>query len=326
MDHSSHPLPPLDALRAFEAAARTGSFSAAAESLNVTHGAVSRQIAKLEQWLGLRLFHRQARGVVVTPDGQRLFQRTSEAFALIADTSNRWTEPRGTAVVRLTSLPSICGLWLMPRLADLEGREADPGGALRILLSVDHRALDLADEGMDLAIRCGWGAMPARVSLKLFEEWCYPLAAPGLAAQIGEGDPERLLAFPLIHDSDASGWRTWFAAHGLDYKPRPQDRRFEDYNLVLDACVCGLGIALARPPLVRSKLRSGRVVPVDPRTALNPTSYWLDRPPGRMRNAAAELARRIAAEAEVPAEALETFLNPETPEGHGRPFIPWTAA
>ncbi|WP_044563415.1 LysR family transcriptional regulator [Azospirillum sp. B4] len=326
MDHSSHPLPPLDTLRAFEAAARTGSFSAAAAALNVTHGAVSRQIAKLEQWLGLRLFHRQARGVVVTPDGQRLFQRTSEAFALIADTSNRWTEPRGTAVVRLTSLPSICGLWLMPRLAGLEGREGDAGGALRILLSVDHRALDLADEGMDLAIRCGWGALPGRVSLKLFEEWCYPLASPILADQVGQGDPARLLAFPLIHDSDASGWRTWFAAQGLDYRPRPQDRRFEDYNLVLDACVCGLGIALARPPLVRSKLRSGRVVPVDDRTVLNPTSYWLDRPPGRMRTAALELARRIAAEAEVSPEALATFLNAETPEGHGRPFIPWTAA
>ncbi|MDZ5648513.1 LysR family transcriptional regulator [Nitrospirillum sp. BR 11828] len=326
MDHSSQPLPPLDALRAFEAAARTGSFSAAADTLNVTHGAVSRQIAKLEQWLGLRLFHRQARGVAMTPDGQRLFQRTSEAFALIADTSNRWTEPRGTAVVRLTSLPSVCGLWLMPRLAMLEGRDSDPGGALRILLSVDHRPLDLADEGMDLAIRCGWGAMPGRVSLKLFEEWCYPLASPDLAAAVGLGDPERLLAFPLIHNSDATGWRAWFAARGLDYKPRPQDRRFEDYNLVLDACACGLGIALARPPLAQAQIHGGRVVRVDPRTALNPTSYWLDRPPGRLRAAATELARRLTAEADVTPEALAVFLNPETPEGHGRPFIPWTAA
>ncbi|MDE1146382.1 MAG: LysR family transcriptional regulator [Azospirillaceae bacterium] len=326
MDHSSAPLPPLDALRAFEAAARTGSFSAAAEGLNVTHGAVSRQIAKLEQWLGLRLFHRQARGVAMTPDGQRLFQRTSEAFALIAGTSNRWTEPRGGAVVRLTSLPSICGLWLMPRLTVLEGKDSDPGGALRILLSVDHRALDLADEGMDLAIRCGWGAMPGRVSLKLFEEWCYPIAAPGLADGIGAGDPERLLAFPLIHDSDATGWRAWFGAHGLDYRPRPQDRRFEDYNLVLDACACGLGIALARPPLVQGKLRGGRVVPVDPRTVLNPTGYWLDRPPGRLRTASATLARRIAVEAGVDADVLAAFLAEEAPEGRGRPFIPWTAA
>ena len=102
MDHSSN-LPPLDTLRAFEAAARTGSFSSAAEALNLTHGAVSRQIAKLEHWLGLRVFLRQARGVSLTPEGQRLLQRTQEAFALIADTSERWREARGASVVRVSA-------------------------------------------------------------------------------------------------------------------------------------------------------------------------------------------------------------------------------
>ena len=80
MDHSLKPMLPLETLRGFEAAARTGSFSAAAEQLNITHGAISRQIAKLEQWLGLKLFERGARGVSLTPEGQRLFLRTSEAF------------------------------------------------------------------------------------------------------------------------------------------------------------------------------------------------------------------------------------------------------
>ena len=120
MDHSLQPMLPLETLRGFEAAARTGSFSAAAEHLNVTHGAISRQIAKLEGWLGLKLFDRGARGVSLTPEGQRLFLRTSEAFALISDTTDRWSDPRGAAVVRLTSIPSISGLWLMPRLHALE--------------------------------------------------------------------------------------------------------------------------------------------------------------------------------------------------------------
>ena len=120
MNHISRPpLPPLDGLRAFEAAAQSGSFSAAASALNVTHGAISRQVAKLEHWLGLKLFERKARGVALTPDGQRLFLRTSEAFALIADNSERWTETRGPAVVRLGSIPSVSSLWLMPRLARL---------------------------------------------------------------------------------------------------------------------------------------------------------------------------------------------------------------
>jgi LysR family transcriptional regulator, glycine cleavage system transcriptional activator len=231
MDHSS---PPLDTLRAFEAAARSGSFSAAAEALNLTHGAVSRQVAKLEHWLGLRVFERQARGVALTPEGQRLFQRTQEAFSVFADSSDRWSEPRGAAVVRFSATPSVCSLWLMPRWQRLESGEP----SLRIVLQVDHRKVDLEEEGIDLAIRCGRGGAPGRVSVQLFEEWCYPVASPELAKAIGEGRPERFLDQPLIHDSDAAGWRAWFNAQGLDFRPRQQDRRFEDYNLVLDAAAC----------------------------------------------------------------------------------------
>ena len=307
MDHSSITLPPLDTLRAFEAAARTGSFSGAANALNITHGAISRQIARLEQWLGMRLFERQARGVQMTAEGQRLFQRTREAFALIADTSDRWREPRGASIVRLASIPSLSGLWLMPRLSRLEA--GDP--ALRILLLIEHRAVDLEDEGVDLAIRCGRGSLPGRVSVEMFEEWCFPVASPALAAEIEQGKPERLLEQSLIHDSDASGWRAWFAAHGLDYRPRPQDRRFEDYNLVLDAAAAGLGVALARPPLARAQIEIGRLAMVDHRTARNPVSYWLDRPAGSMRPAALALARRIATEAELPEDKLAAFLKPD---------------
>jgi DNA-binding transcriptional LysR family regulator len=297
----------LDTLRAFEAAARAGSFSAAASALNLTHGAISRRIARLEGWLGLRVFERQARGIALTPEGQRLFRRTQEAFALIADTSDRWSEPRGPAVVRVNSMPSVCSLWLMPRVAQFEA--GDP--PLRIILLIDHRMADLADQGVDLAIRCGRGGLPGRVSVKLFEEWCFPIAAPDLARRIGTGDPARLLAAPLIHDSDASGWRTWFAAHGLDYRPRPQDRRFEDYNLVLDAAACGLGIALARPPLAQAPMEAGRLARVDDRTVLNPVSYWLDRPVGTVRAASATLAKRIADEAGMTADTLAAFLRPD---------------
>ena len=106
-------------------------------------------------------------------------------------------------------------------------------------------------------------------------------------------------------------WRAWFAAHGMDYRPRPQDRRFEDYNLVLDAAAHGLGIALARPPLTADQLASGRIVAVDERTALNPVSYWLDRPIGRPRAAAAELTRRIGKEAGLAPEKIEAFLAAE---------------
>ncbi len=302
MDHSS--LPPLDTLRAFDTAARTGSFSATADALNLTHGAVSRQIAKLERWFGHRLFDRQARGVALTPEGQRLFLRTTEAFSIIADGSDRWVEARGTQVVRLTSIPSVSSLWLMQRLAVFEGK--DP--ALRIEFSVEHRHVDLEAEGADLAIRCGRGRVPNRISVQLFEEWCYPIAAPDLARRLGSGAPERLLDFPLIHDSDASAWRAWFAAQGIDYRPRPQDRRFEDYNLVLDAAAHGLGIALARPPMTEGSHHQSRFVQVDQHQVKNPVSYWLDRPQRKPRPAAIVLARRIMAEAGLPRETAETFI------------------
>lgn len=306
MDHSlPSQLPPLDTLRAFEAAARLGSFSAAAETLNLTHGAISRQVAKLERWLGLKLFMREARGVKLTPDGDRLYVSTREAFALIGAYSDRWTEPRGSAVVRLSALPSVSSRWLMPRLAKLEAGDPD----LRILFSVDHRQVDLEEEGIDLALRCGRGEVPGRVSLQLFDEWCYPVASPELARRIGSGDAERLLKYPLIHDSSATGWRAWFAEQGLDYRPAAHDRRFEDYGLVLDAAACGLGIALARPPLAQRDLDAGRVVAVDKRVARNSVSYWLDRPPGKLRPAAVQLATRIAAEAGVAPTALATFID-----------------
>jgi LysR family glycine cleavage system transcriptional activator len=202
----------------------------------------------------------------------------------------------------------VSSLWLMPRLKVFE--EGDL--SLRIEFVVEHRNIDLEAEGIDLAIRCGRGTLPGRVSVRLFEEQCFPITAPALANSIGDGAPERLLDYPLVHDSDASGWRAWFAAQGLDYRPRPQDRRFEDYNLVLDAAAHGLGVALARPPLAGEALRSGRVVAADPRTALNPVSYWLDRTSSRLRPSAAELARRIMAEASVTGAAVETFLKAAT--------------
>jgi DNA-binding transcriptional LysR family regulator len=304
VDHSSKQLPPLDTLRAFEAAARTGSFSAAAESLNLTHGAVSRQIGKLEDWLGFRVFDRGARGVALTIEGNRLFIRTSEAFSLIADNTDRWTEPRGAAVVRLASIPSICGLWLIPRLPKLE---AGPP-PLRIVLNIDIRQIDLDDEGIDLSVRCGRGAIPGRVSLQLFEEQVFPIASPAIAKALGKGDAARVLKQPLIHDSDAGAWRAWLGSHGIDYQPRAQDRRFEDYNLVLNAASNGLGIALARPPLTGPLLEAGHIVAVDDRTALNPVSYWMDRPQGSPRPAAADLARRIAREAGVSEKKIEAFL------------------
>ena len=307
VDHSSERLPPLDTLRAFESAARLGSFSAAAAELSLTHGAISRQIARLEGWLSQRLFERHGRGVSTTQDGRRLQMRTIEAFALLVDGSDRWPAARGPAIVRLTALPSLSSLWLIPRMSRMES--GDP--PLRIELTIEGRSADLAEEIIDFGLRWGNSNMPGRVGMRLLEDMAFPIASPELAARIGDGDPARLLEFTLVNDSDTSGWRRWFEACEIDYRPRRTDRRFEDYSTVLTAVAAGLGIGLARPSLTDVALESGRVVQVDHRIAPATGSYWLDRAPGVPRAAAALLARRIASEAGVPPATCDRFLAEE---------------
>src|SRR5262245_21363183 len=150
MIHSSPTLPPLDTLEAFAHAARTGSFSAAAARLGLTHGAVSRQVSRLERWMGVRLFERAARGVSLTPDGHRFFTRAEEALALLGTDSDRWAPRHGPAVVRFSVTPSVASLWLFSRIREIEGAN------LVLDLLLEHRLADFS-EGVDLAIRCGRG-------------------------------------------------------------------------------------------------------------------------------------------------------------------------
>jgi len=305
MAHSLDRLPPLDTLRAFESAARLGSFSAAAIELNLTHGAISRQIARLETWVGHRLFQRHGRGVTTTLDGRRLQLRAIEAFALLSEGGDRWLSARGPAVVRLTAPPAFSELWLIPRLSRLEA--GDP--PLQIDLRVESRSVDLGDEIVDLALRWGRGRVPGRLSMSLLQDLAYPIASPALAARIGSGPPERLLDFPILHTGDIGGWRSWFEQGGLDYAPRRQDRRFLEYNILLAAVRAGLGIGLSRPSMIGQALADGSVVAVDPRTVPAPGLYWMDRIAGPPRPAAATLARRIADAAGADPELCEQFLS-----------------
>jgi DNA-binding transcriptional LysR family regulator len=308
MSHSERQLPPLDSLRAFEAAARLGTFSAAADQLNVTHGAISRRIAGLERWLGQRLFRRGSRGVVLTADGDRLFARTTQAFEMLSEGSDRWHDVRRGSVVRITSLRAVCSRWIIPRLAELEAGEH----RTRIDLVIDDsRPLDMDEFALDLAIRVGPGPSPGRKSLKLLEEICFPVASRQMAKQIRGNDVGALLDYPLLNNRDATLWRAWFRAFGVNYRPRPQDRRFSDYGLVLDAAEQGLGLAIGRPLLISDRLEAGRLIRIGDFAAPNPDPYWLDRPIGPVRVAAAAVARKIGSAFGLPDNAIEDFLGDE---------------
>lgn len=291
MDHSSTPArPPLDSLDTVCVVARHDSFSAAAEALGLTHGAVSRRVATVEAWLGTALFERHGRGVRLTPDGQRFVSRVEAAFRLIDEAAVRWRRRRGPEVVRVSVVPGFAKLWLFERLAALE--QGDP--ALRIEIAVEGRNADVEGGEVDLAVRYGAGNWPGLQAVRLLPERLYPVAHPDLARRVG-ASPDGMLQAPLLHDSDLTGWRTWFATGGIALKPRPQDRRFEDYTLVLAAAEAGLGIALARAPFSDRAIRAAGLVRLGEHEVPSPLTYHLLTRTGGARPAVAALTARMTA-------------------------------
>ena len=143
--------PPLVSLETVCTVARQGSFLAAAEVAGLTHGAISRRVAAVENWLGMTLFERHARGVRLTPDGQRFVGRIEQAFGIIDSAADQWRSPRSPRLVKLSMVPSFAKLWFFERQAALESEAP----ALRIELDIDHRNVDVAGEQADLAIRYG---------------------------------------------------------------------------------------------------------------------------------------------------------------------------
>ncbi|HEY5801171.1 MAG TPA: LysR substrate-binding domain-containing protein, partial [Burkholderiaceae bacterium] len=263
--------PPLTSLETICAVARAGSLTAAADAAGITHGAVSRRVAAVENWLGVALFERHGRGVRLTTEGQRYVHRLEQAFAIIDGAADQWRTRGNARVVKLSVGASFANMWLLPRLAALELQAP----ALRIKLDIGSRNADLAAGEADLAVRYGRGAWP-NVDVELFmPETLHPVAAPELAAQLRDADAARLLEHPLLHDSDLTGWRAWLAGAGLGIKPRAQDRRFEDYTLVLAAAEAGLGIALARLPLAQGYLARGVLCKVGERAIASPLAYYL---------------------------------------------------
>ncbi|HEV7367452.1 LysR substrate-binding domain-containing protein [Arenibaculum sp.] len=275
MQHSSL-LPPLEALQAVISADATGSFSAAAAALDVTHGAISRRVAAVEAWAGCVVFVRHGRGVRLTYEGQQLVARIEQALALLDD--GRGPGRRGPAVdvVRVGIVPSFARLWLLPNLAALEGRPQD----LRVEPDIDHRFMSLSDAR--IAIRYGRGDWPGVSAVPLFGETLVPVASAAVAAGIAgaagvgggaEATAERLLEYPLINDTTDTVWRTWLSAAGIDYERRPRDRAFPDYDLTLMAAAQGLGIAILREPYGAPLCRALGLQPVSALRAESPLRF-----------------------------------------------------
>lgn len=255
-------LPPLNALRAFEAAARHLSFTKAAEELHVTQAAVSHQVKHLEQSLGLPLFRRTNRAILLTDAGQSYLPAVREALDAIAEATERIGSQRQRGPLRISVLPSFAAKWLMPRLARF--REEHPN--IDVLLSATNELVDLHQEEVDAAIRFGRGTYPDLDITFLMSESVFPVCSPRLL----EGAhplkrPGDLKHHTLLHDEvlgtvDDPDWRIWLAAAGIDDIDPRRGPGYSDSSLVLQAAIAGQGVALARSTLAHDDLLAGHLV------------------------------------------------------------------
>ncbi len=260
-----HQLPPLTALRSFEAAARHGSFSRAADELCVTHGAVSRQVKGLEEWVGVALFDRHGKRVELTDAGRRFADKVSAAFGEIASATRALSvEGSRTRVLTLNVLPTFAMRWLLPRLAKFQF--AHPQIELRLVTS-DEPLDRIAPGQFDVAVRREGAAHQKEYRTGLvFTEEELPVCSPEFARANTVAGPGDLKSLPLlVADTRSGSWDRWFAAAGAEgVGARAALRRFDHFYLALQAAIDGLGFALGPLPLIEDDLAEGRLVaPLD---------------------------------------------------------------
>lgn len=262
-------LPPLGALRAFEAAARHLSFTRAAAELCVTQAAISHQVRQLEQWLGRDLFVRRGHALALTHKGLAYLDELSLAFDRMAAATEQVREHR-EGPLRITALPSFASRWLLPRLPAFRQRHPE------IEFRVDSSArLWPGDDEFDLGIRSGLGRWPGMKADLIAREYLSPVCHPRLAqGPPALSDPADLASVMLLHDEPRAAWRQWceLAQVSLDLTRGVQ---FSDAALVLQAAADGAGVALGRLVLAADDLRAGKLVRLFDQVLPNDYSYWL---------------------------------------------------
>ena len=270
-------LPSLASIRAFEAAARAGSFAQAAAELGTTAASVSYHVRQLEQQLGLPLFRRHAQRVELTQTGAVIAREAMNAFAALRASFVRAVEVDESRLA-LTMLPTFGTSWLTPRLGQFRARH--PGIALRVDVSGD--AEDLNDGRFDAAIRNGHGRWPGMRAVKLLPSIFMPLCSPKLkSAAAALANPRRALEVPLLGRPD--WWTLWFRARGFNAGPSRDKFGTSLAHEYLDiaAAVAGQGIAIGSPLLFRNELDDGRLVPAHDFVATDDRAFWLMFPAAR---------------------------------------------
>jgi LysR family glycine cleavage system transcriptional activator len=249
-------LPSLNALKAFEAAARHGSFTKAAEELHVTHAAISRHVRELEAWLQVDLFRRVSRGVVVTEVGESYRRTLTEVFdRLLAATQEVAAGSAGRGL-KVSVEPAFAARWLVPRLGSFQARH--PG--IDLALDSSNRLVDFRSDDADLAIRYGQGNWQDVDLVCLSEVRCFPVCSPGLLQGPLPASPEVLREHTLLHEETRSWWGEWLAEAGVEGVDHTRGPLLQDTHLALEAAAAGQGFALGDSILAADDLADGWLV------------------------------------------------------------------
>lgn len=248
-------LPPLSALRAFETAARHLNFSRAAEEMSITHSAVSHQIKALEGRLGVKLFRRSGRAMLLTADGQRLYVHVREAFGRLQRGVAELRADARRSSLTVSVLPGFAARWLVPRLPEFNRRHPDMDVNLRATVELT----DFSREEVDLAVRFGAGSWPGLTAEKLLDEEIFPVCSPRYRGGRLPRTPEELLECTLLQHV-YEPWEQWFSAAGVTPPTTLHGPGFSESNLLLKAAMEGQGVALALGALVQAELKNGELV------------------------------------------------------------------
>jgi len=272
-------IPPLNALRTFEAAARFESFNKAAEALHVTPSAVSHQIKTLEDQLGAQLFRRTTRKVELTEPGRSYVAPVREALEQLRAATERVQRRAGKALLTITAAPSFAGGWLMPRLNAFQ--LAHPEVEVRLTASMD--VVDLHRSDVDLAIRhTARIDEPDLVTHWLMQEELVPVASPELVRDTPLRTPADLAGVQLIHSVPRIGrWRSWLKAMGAGEIDPEAGPKFDHDAMAVQAAQNGMGVAIVNRALVEKELAAGSLVAPFPQDLVSDLAFWLVYPKGR---------------------------------------------
>jgi len=293
-------IPSLQALACFDAAARHESYTRAAQELALTQSAVSRQIAALEDYLGLALFRRTRHGVALTPGGADYARQIAPRLqALERDTLDAMSRQGAAGTIALAAVPTFATRWLLPRLPQLTAQHPE----LVVHIETRTRPFLFADTGFDAALYSGTAEQVANwagtLATALIEEEVVPVCAPALLGGRKRLQPRDIATLPLLQQSTRpEAWRQWFEAMAVEAPNALSGPRYELYSMTATAASQGMGMALVPRLLIEPELARGELVVACPRPLRSGRTYWLVLPDrGEPRPALAAFAAWLQAAA-----------------------------